>query len=58
MVIKVMLIIIMHLLIFYSIKMDLKEYLKKMNNEINNKSIRKKLIEPEELSNTFQNLEG
>lgn len=57
-IIGVFLILLANLLIFYCMYMDLKDYFKKVENEINNKSIKRKLHDPAELNNIFENLRG
>ena len=57
-VMGVFLIVMANLLIFYAMYMDLKDYFERIKNELNNKSIKKKLHDPEELNNIFENLGG
>lgn len=54
----IFLIILVNLLIFYCIYLDVSECMIRIKNEINNKSIKRKLKTPEELSHTFVNLGG
>lgn len=54
----IVLIILVNLMFIYGLYLRICEYMNQMKNEANNKSLKKKLHDPDELNDIYENLGG